>query len=84
MHGSIYTPSFIISKCKCGSSCDSKDAVSPTVPIVCPFVTFSPLLLVFVSFSKVVASAVSISPYLLLNFLCCAVQHICFFYRNYL
>ena len=34
--------SFNISKCKCGSSAISKTPVFPTVPIDCPFSTFSP------------------------------------------
>ncbi len=39
--GSIYSPSFNISKCKCGSSAISNTAEFPIVPILCPFSTFS-------------------------------------------
>ena len=40
--GSTVSSSFVISKCRCGSSAISNDAEFPTVPKLCPLFTFSP------------------------------------------
>ena len=63
--------SFKISKCKCDSSEISKVAVFPTVPIVCPFFTFSPAVtnsavnkLEYTVLYPLLCSITTVSPYL--------------------
>ena len=69
--GSRYSLFFSISKCICDLSNTSKLAVFPTVPIVCPLVTFSPTFtnsavnkFEYLVSNPFTCSIITVSPYL--------------------